>query len=99
MNPLSKTGKIPNPLESQNLKINNTKNDSSFQDTFKALVSNVDHQLKEAGQMAEDFALGKSSSIHEVMIASEKAGLSLRFLMQIRSKLMEAYQEIMRMNF
>jgi flagellar hook-basal body complex protein FliE len=33
------------------------------------------------------------------MIAAEKAGLSLRFLMQIRNKLLDAYQEVMRMSF
>lgn len=77
----------------------NAQNAGSFQDTFKSLIANVDSQLKESSQLTEDFALGKSSNIHEVMIASEKAGLSLRFLMQIRNKLMDAYQEIMRMNF
>ena len=70
-----------------------------FEDTLKSLVSSVDSQLKEAGQMTEDFATGKNQSLHEVMIASEKAGISLKFLIQIRNKLLEAYQEIMRMNF
>jgi flagellar hook-basal body complex protein FliE len=49
--------------------------------------------------MTEDFAIGKNNNIHEVMIAAEKAGLSLKFLMQIRNKLLDAYQEIMRMSF
>lgn len=71
----------------------------SFMDTLKSLVSEVDNQIKDANQMAEEFALGKEHDLHEIMIASEKADLSFRFLMQIRNKLLEAYQEIMRMNF
>jgi flagellar hook-basal body complex protein FliE len=70
-----------------------------FDDTLKSLISRVDSQLKEADQMTEDFAAGKNQNLHEVMIASEKAGISLKFLIQIRNKLLEAYQEIMRMSF
>lgn len=72
---------------------------TSFKDTLADFVSSVDQQLKESDQLTEDFAMGKNNNIHEVMIAAEKAGLSLRFLMQIRNKLLDAYQEIMRMNF
>jgi flagellar hook-basal body complex protein FliE len=70
-----------------------------FDDTLKNLISQVDDQLRESAQKTEDFATGKNQSIHEVMIASEKAGISLKFLMQVRNKLLEAYQEIMRMSF
>ena len=72
---------------------------SSFQNTLAELVSNVDKQIKESDQLTEDFAMGKNNNIHEVMIASEKAGISLKFLMQVRNKLLDAYQEIMRMSF
>jgi flagellar hook-basal body complex protein FliE len=74
-------------------------NGISFQNTLKELVSNVDKQMKESDQLTQDFATGKNNNIHEVMIASEKSGISLRFLLQIRNKLLDAYQEIMRMNF
>ena len=77
-----------------------SKNDSSsFQNTLSELVTNVDKQLKESDRLTEDFAIGKNNNIHEVMIAAEKAGISLKFLLQIRNKLLDAYQEIMRMNF
>jgi flagellar hook-basal body complex protein FliE len=59
----------------------------------------VEGQLEEADQMAENFAVGKGESLHGTIIAAEKADLSFRFLLQIRNKLLEAYQEIMRMNF
>ncbi len=72
---------------------------NSFQDTLSELVSNVDSQIKESDQLTHNFALGKSNNIHEVMISAEKASLSLKFLMQIRNKLLDGYQEIMRMSF
>jgi flagellar hook-basal body complex protein FliE len=88
-----------NPLSiaygNKNEKIKN----QGFDDTLRSLISRVDSQLKEAGQKTEDFATGKSQNLHEVIIASEKAGLSLKFLIQIRNKLLEAYQEIIRMHF
>ena len=74
-------------------------NGNSFQDTLAGLVSDVNSQLNESDQLTQDFAIGKNKNIHEVMIAAEKAGISLKFLLQIRNKLLDAYQEIMRMNF
>lgn len=84
VNPVSNSNKAP---------------ETTFQDTFKSLLSQVEGQLEEADQMAENFAVGKGESLHETIIAAEKADLSFRFLLQIRNKLLEAYQEIMRMNF
>lgn len=72
---------------------------SEFKDTLNSLISQVNTQLIEADQMTQDFAMGKTDSLHEVMIATEKSSISLSFLLQIRNKLLEAYQEIMRMSF
>jgi flagellar hook-basal body complex protein FliE len=71
----------------------------SFKDTLNSLISQVNTQMQEADQLTSDFALGKSESLHEVMIATEKSSISLSFLLQIRTKLLDAYQEIMRINF
>ena len=70
-----------------------------FQETLKSFYDHVDRQLKEADQMVGEFAVGKRHDIHEIMIATEKAGLSFKLLLQIRNKFLEAYQEIMRMHF
>ena len=72
---------------------------SEFKDTLNSLISQVNTQLLEADQMTQEFAMGKTDSLHEVMIETEKSSISLSFLLQIRNKLLEAYQEIMRMNF
>ena len=80
-------------------KTTSTSQSNGFEDTLKGLISEVDSSIKESEQKTQDFALGKSYDLHEVMIASEKANISFRFLMQVRNKVLEAYQEIMRMSF
>jgi len=57
----------------------------------------VDAQLKEADQKAITFAVERRADLHEVMVSAAKADISLRLLVKIRNKLVEAYQEIMRM--
>ncbi|HDG98901.1 MAG TPA: flagellar hook-basal body complex protein FliE [Desulfobacterales bacterium] len=69
----------------------------SFADTLKRFIKDVDQQVKHADTMMRDFAVGKRADLHNVMIEAQKADLSLRLLLRIRNKLVEAYQEIMRM--
>ncbi len=77
----------------------NGSNGPDFKDTLEALARKTDAEIKEADRMAAEFAVGKRQGIHEVVIASEKAGISFKLLMEIRNKLLDAYQEIMRMSF
>lgn len=51
----------------------------------------------EAGRLEDSVASGENVNIHQAVIAGEKAGLSFRLLMQVRNKMVEAYQEVMRM--
>ena len=87
------------PFLISNTEKDQVKKNGDFQDILKSLVSSVDKQLKEANQLSEEFAIGKRRNLSEIMIASNKAELSLKFLIQIRNKLLEAYQEITRMHF
>lgn len=50
-----------------------------------------------ADQMSLDFAMGKIDNIHEVMIAQEKASIALQYTVQIKNAVLEAYNEIMRL--
>jgi flagellar hook-basal body complex protein FliE len=53
-------------------------------------------QLK-SEELDRQLATGALENIHEATIAAEKAALALEFTIQIRNKVVEAYQEIMRM--
>ncbi|MEW6667032.1 MAG: flagellar hook-basal body complex protein FliE [Thermodesulfobacteriota bacterium] len=71
----------------------------TFLDTLKSFTGQVDQEINRANRKSEEFAVGKDYDLHEIMIATEKADLSFRLLLQIRNKLLDAYQEVMRMQF
>ncbi len=68
-----------------------------FGDILKNAVESVNSMQHEAGRLEDAVAKGENVNIHQAVIAGEKAGLSFKLLMQVRNKMIEAYQEVMRM--
>lgn len=70
-------------------------------DTFATLmrreVGELDANVGAAEGALRDLAAGRSVELHEVMIAMERARLSVQTFVQIRNKLIESYQDLMRM--
>lgn len=60
-------------------------------------LDSVSRSQAEADLAVEQLQTGESRNLHEVMIAMEKADISLKLAVQMRNKVLEAYQEIMRM--
>jgi flagellar hook-basal body complex protein FliE len=69
----------------------------SFAETLKTFTRQVDAQIQDANHKTEALAAGVEMDLHDVVIATEKADLSFRLMLQIRNKVLEAYQEIMRL--
>jgi flagellar hook-basal body complex protein FliE len=69
----------------------------SFADTLKDAVQSVNQAQKESDVKMQELAVGKNQNIPEIMIAAEKADIQLRLMVQVRNKIIEAYQEIMKM--
>jgi len=69
----------------------------SFGQMLRDALKQVNDLQAEADNLAQKLATGEISDVHTVMIASEKATLALELTVQIRNKVIEAYQEIMRM--
>lgn len=69
---------------------------TDFGDRLKQAISEVNELQQDADQAMEDVTLGKIG-IHEGMLAISEADLSLRLMVQIRTKIMDAYKEISRM--
>ncbi|MBI3327980.1 MAG: flagellar hook-basal body complex protein FliE [Nitrospinae bacterium] len=69
----------------------------SFDQVLKDSLLSVDRLKKEADEAIQRLTVNGGVSIHKTMIAMEKADLSFRLMMQIRNKIVEAYQEVMRM--
>ena len=77
--------------------VNETNGTIDFKELLMEALQNVNSLEQEASKMTEDFIAGKTDNIHSVMIDAEKASVSLDFVMEVRNKVLEAYQEIMRM--
>jgi flagellar hook-basal body complex protein FliE len=99
-NQLIDTGKTASEIRSDNFK-NSLKSDGvgdkSFADTLKEAVGTVNTLQKQADVKMQELATGKTSNIPEVMMAAEKADIGLRMMVQVRNKIIEAYQEVMKM--
>lgn len=78
---------------------NPTKNTSAlnFGEILSDAISRVNELEKESDKMSEKLAMGEADNLHEVVIATEKADLALNLAVQVRNKMVEAYEEIMRM--
>ena len=70
---------------------------ASFGQLLKGSLDRVNQLQTEADANISDLATGKQTDIHQTMIAVEKADISFELLMQIRNKLIAAYDQIMRM--
>ncbi len=70
---------------------------AGFKDMLKNAISEVNHLQKDGEQKTLELAMGKSTDLHDVVIATEKANMALQLTLEIRNKMVEAYQEIMRM--
>ena len=68
----------------------------SFAETLANSLDKVNTMQREADVAIQDFVAGDTRNIHETMIAVGKADLAFRLTMQVRNKIVEAYQEVMR---
>lgn len=70
---------------------------SGFGELFVRELQAVDKRILAAEHAAQQVAVGQGESLHTVMIQMEEAKLSLQLLAQVRNRLLDAYQEVMRM--
>ncbi len=71
---------------------------SDFAQVLQASIAEVNQTQQQADAMAANFAAGNNSgNLHEVMLALQKASLSFQEMVQVRNKLVSAYQDVMNM--
>lgn len=68
-----------------------------FTKVIEQLLSHVNGEHLQADQAVRDLVLGRTDEMHNVMLAVAKADLSFRMVLELRNRVAEAYQEIMRM--
>ncbi|KAA6452869.1 flagellar hook-basal body complex protein FliE [Bacillus swezeyi] len=74
-----------------------SENQVSFSNVLKDSINALNQSQNESDKMTNALALGRDVNLDEVMIASQKASVTLTAATEFRNKAVEAYQEIMRM--
>ncbi len=69
----------------------------SFGNMIGDLVKDVDNKGKVAMEETNKMLLGETDNIHQSMIAMQESGLAFTMLVEVRNKLVQSYQELMRM--
>jgi flagellar hook-basal body complex protein FliE len=92
LTPISNTNTMPAVGKSGDI----SKLTESFGAVLENALQSVNNQEKQVRVLNEQFVTGQISDVHTLMIASEKAQLGLQLTVQVRNKVIEAYQEIMR---
>jgi flagellar hook-basal body complex protein FliE len=72
------------------------KNGTGFGEILKDAISTVNELQKKSDQEVQKLMAGESQDLHTTVIAMQKADLSFQMMMQVRNKIVQAYQEIMR---
>jgi flagellar hook-basal body complex protein FliE len=70
---------------------------SGFLDSLKSAIGKVNDTQMEAGRAVEALMTGETQDLHRTMVALQQADVSFQLMMQIRNKLVSAYEEIQRM--
>ena len=71
--------------------------DGAFRDAFSSAIQAVEASGKNASTSVENFLSGEGQELHTTLLAAQQAELSFELFMQMRNKVVSAYQEIMRM--
>jgi flagellar hook-basal body complex protein FliE len=69
---------------------------TSFKDTVKQMLADVNDKMTDAAANSRDLASGKTNDLNKVVTSAEEASLAFSYTMAIRTKLLDAYTEISR---
>ena len=72
-------------------------NDGAFRDILSSAIQEVEGARSSADQSAQQFLSGEGEDLHSTILASQRADLEFQMFMQVRNKVVSAYQEIMKM--
>ena len=85
------------PLGLTGVATNSNTATGTFGKVVQRFIDDTNAQQLNADLQVERLATGQSDSVHETMLALTKADLSMRVFMEVRNKVIDAYQEVMRM--
>ena len=68
-----------------------------FSDMIKEFAGDVNALQFEAGRAVGDFVTGEATDGHQVMVATQQAGIAMDLMLEVRNRALEGYQELIRM--
>jgi flagellar hook-basal body complex protein FliE len=71
--------------------------DSGFKNVFTSAVQSVESMGQNASASVQRFLSGEGEELHTTVLATQRAELAFEMFMQVRNKVVSAYQEVMRM--
>ena len=70
---------------------------NSFKNILSSAIGEVEGARSDAAKSVEQFLSGNGEDLHSTILATQRAELEFQMLMQVRNKVVSAYQEIMKM--
>ena len=93
----ARTGNVDTLQGAQSAQATQAVQGVSFGDVLNQFVSEVNDKQIASGQAVNDLLSGKDIPLHQAMIAMQEAGVAFQLMVEVRNKLLEGYQELMRM--
>jgi flagellar hook-basal body complex protein FliE len=89
--------RVMKEMQAQGMEAPGAAKGDTFSDMLKHSVDQVNQDQVQANTAIHELVAGRSKNIHETMLAVERADTSLKLMMQVRNKVLDAYREIMKM--
>ncbi|MBU9714558.1 flagellar hook-basal body complex protein FliE [Evansella tamaricis] len=97
INNLQNLQSIMKPVNTEGNKISSHEAQTSFKQMLNEAITNVNQKQLDSQKMTEKLVRGEDIDLHDVMITAQKASITLQTTVEVRNKVVEAYQEVMRM--
>jgi flagellar hook-basal body complex protein FliE len=91
---------IPAPVESLSRTVQGAGEHGAsgdFRGVFEGTIQKIEQTRSQAAQAVEGFLSGDKQELHTAILATQRADLAFELGLQVRNKVVSAYQEIMRM--
>ena len=95
--PISSSSALGGIVPAPSLPAIGAKESGTFQSVFQEAIDQVGRYQQNAKQATDRFLSGEDEELHHVAIAGQQADLSFQLFMEVRNKVVSAYQEVMRM--
>ena len=93
----ARTGNVDTLQGAQSAQTTQAVQGVGFGDVLNQFISEVNDKQIASGQAVNDLLAGKDIPLHQAMIAMQEAGVAFQLMVEVRNKLLEGYQELMRM--